>query len=465
MAIVPKHEGITGASLSGSDGTQNRTYVLTNSDAVLEQMQFIIEGAILQTDIDFTFDTDLNTVTFLNNVWDDQNISLDYFIDSTTSTTEFDTDRYSFLGADLTGTDGGLGRVFTMVTNKAVVSEQMQVIVENNTLQIGIDYTFNIVTKNVIFLNSIFDNQNITVDFLFTKQTFCATTLQVARYSGLGVQIELETLGTGDNSNKSFDTESGNIIENSHTVYFGATGANNLGILIENVDYQLALDDGRLFLFETGKDKIETDILYISYTNSSKQSDTVLVSYLPAANGEVERLTNNYWGPVKSNTQFFDGYTHGYPQTDRPFGEQIDDQPEFELSFKSIQSVESIEFLDFTGTVSGFVDPQYIRFDPDGRVLTGPSTIPNGKRNVLISFTHGYAEIPAQIQELCALITGLIAFVNISGGSFKDVSTYTLGRKTFSIGQVYVNIRESIDQMKSRIDSILDDVGYRYAIA
>ncbi len=63
------------------------------------------------------------------------------------------------------------------------------------------------------------------------------------------------------------------------------------------------------------------------------------------------------------------------------------------------------------------------------------------------------------------VVGGMMALVNISGGSYKDVSTYTLGRKTFSIGQVYVNIRESIIQMKARIDEITGHLGYRFDCA
>lgn len=383
MAYIPKHESITGSDLTGSSPSTNRTYELQNANAIEAQMQIIIDNTILQNGKDFTLDTDTNFITFLNNVWDEQNISIDYLINDT----------------------------------------------------------------------------------IASSNTNYATTLQITRFAGIGVEVQLENLGTGDGSERSYDVGNANIIDGSYILYYGSSGSNNLSYLIDETDYAIYLDDGRIYLTEAGLVKVGTDILYLSYTYSPKQSDTVLNSYLGPARAEVDKLTGNYWGPIKSNTQYFDGYDSGYPHTDMPFGTQIDNQPEFELKYKSIQSITSIDYLDYQGNVSGSVDSTYIRFDEDGRVLLGPTTIPNGKRNVRIIYTHGYNETPELVQELCAYIGGMMALVNISGGSYKDVSTYSLGRKSFSIGQVYVNIESSIKIMKKRIGELTESLGYRYAIA
>jgi len=465
MALVPKHESITGANLSSSDGDLNRTYTLVNDNVQSAQLFFIIEGAILHQGFDFTIDTESKIVKFLNNVWDDQNISLDYFIEDSTSTDTYLSNTYSIVGSDLSGSTGEANRQFLFVTNKNIVSAQLQIIKSNLPLVIGVDYTFNVITKSIIFLTAVVDTENITINFMNIGNEYYATTKQVSQYSGTGIEILLEELGIGDSSNKSFDSENGNIIDDSYILYYGADGDNQLAILTEGIDYQISLDDGRIYLFASGLSSLSDNKLYLSYMSSPKQSNTTLNQYLKSSNDETDKLTGNYWGIVKSNTQYFDGYDSGYPQTDRPFGTQVDEEPEFELFYKSIQSVESVEFLDRTGAVTKEVDSTYVRFDDSGRVLIGHYTVPNGKRNVLIKFTHGYSETPNQIQELTALIAGMMALVNISGGSYKDVSTYTLGRKTFSIGQVYVNIESSIKQMKLRIESITNDMGPRYAIA
>ena len=87
---TPRHEQKTGTDLSGSSGDADRTIVLTNSDAVFAQMQIIVDQAILQPTVDFSLNTTTNVITFANNVWNDQIISIDYWTESTAVTPSAD---------------------------------------------------------------------------------------------------------------------------------------------------------------------------------------------------------------------------------------------------------------------------------------------------------------------------------------------------------------------------------------
>lgn len=378
---TPRHEDLTGASLSGSSGDANRTYSLANTDSIGAGFQIIIANTILQSGIDFSLTDDV--LTFLNVVWDDQNITLDYWTQSTTTTT----------------------------------------------------------TGN-----------------------YCST-LQIARIAGIGVDVKNESLGVGDGSENSYDLENGNVLADSYSITYGTTGSNSLATLEDVTDYVLEKDGGTILLTSTGVTKVNGKSIFASYTTSPKQSDTVLESYRAMIDAEVDKLTGNYWGEVKSSTEYFDGYASGYPHTDLPYGNQIESEPEFQLNRKGIQAITSIKALDTTGGTDETFNSSYIRFDEDGRVLVGRRTIPNGKRNIEIVYTHGYATVPVLAQELASYVGGMMALVNISGGSYKDVSTYSLGRKSFSIGQVYVNIESSIKQMKLRMDDLLGSVGFKYGIA
>jgi len=376
----PQHEQKQGSDLSGTSADENRTYVLANDGAILANMQILVARAILQPITDYTLDTDTNTITFLNAVWDDQVISIDYWTSSTAA----------------------------------------------------------------------------------TGDTYC-TTLQVVKFSGIGVEIQLENLGTGDGSTTSYDTEKGNIIADSYTLYWAPSGDNDLNTLSEGSDYTILKDSGAILLTSAGVTKVEDNVIYISYTYSKKMSDTFINSYLAPASREVEKLTENYYGTEKTSTEYFDGYTSGYPQTDRPYANQIDNLPEFELSNQSVQSITSVQYLDNVGDVDTTVDSDYISLDENGRVILTSSTVPNGKRNVKIIYTHGYTSIPAQVQELAALICGVMALVNISGGSYSDVTSYTLSSASFTVGEVYVNIREVLSQLNKRIDKIVLKLGGNYS--
>jgi len=374
-------------------------------------------------------------------------------------------------GADLTGSNGESNRTYTLANDNAVAA-MMQIARDGAFLQQGIGYTFDSSTNTVTFLAKVWDSQVITLDYNVDEEvtvsgTIYCTTLQVARYAGIGVAIELENLGTGDNSNDSFDLDNGNVLAGSYTVKYGASDSNNLNTMTESTDYTLDKDSGSLVLTSAGVTKLGKDVLYISYTYSTGQSDTVLSTYLEPASREVDKLTWNYWGTNKTSYEYFDGYDSGYPQTDEPFGTQIESYPEFRLKYGGVSSITSVLFLDREGNTDTTLDSDDYRIITDddmqeSRLLIN-KTIPNGKANVKVTYVHGYSSVPALIQELTALVAGVMSFVNVTGGSYDAITSWTIGRKGFTQGEQWVNIREVLSQMKARIDSILEHYGRNYA--
>ena len=297
-------------------------------------------------------------------------------------------------------------------------------------------------------------------------------TLQITRYSGIGVEVFSESLGVGNDTQDSFDLSKGNIIAGSYTLKYasvGASGNNDLTDLTETTHYTLDKDAGLVLLTSAGVTALGTDTLYVNYVYSPRHSDTILATYLDPVDDEVDKITNNSWNTATSAVEYFDGYNSGYPQTDKPFGHQIEHIPEFQLKFRNVASITSIIFLDRQGDVERTLDSDEYRIvtDDDGndaRVLVTTS-IPNGKMNVKITYSHGYVSVPNLVQELAGLLGGKMALLNISGGSYKDASSYSLGRESISIGQIYVNVREALAQMQSRIDQLSIDLGDRFALA
>lgn len=373
-------------------------------------------------------------------------------------------------GADFSGSEPDENRTYTLSNNNAIY-ETIRLFIDGHQLQPAKSFTF---ADNIITVTApLWDNQVVFIAYSVLDSpsgSTYANTLQIVRFAGIGVEVALEELGTGDAAEDSFDLDNGNVIAGSYSLFYGASGSNDFTTLSEGTHYAINKDKGTVLLTSAGVTALSTNKLYISYTYSPKQSNTVLETYLAPAEKEVIKLTGNYWGSDKTSIEYFDGYDSGYPQTDRPFGEQIEEYPEFELKYKSVQSITSVKFLARSGdTDTTLTSTQYRLItddidDQDGRLLIN-TTIPNGKANVKVTYVHGYDEVPVLVQELTALIAGTMALVNISGGSYKDISTYQIGRKSFSIGQIYINIANSIEQMQKRIDKIVEDLGFRYGIA
>jgi len=81
--LTPRYESITGASCSGTDGTANRTYTLTNAN-FYSVIEFLKQGAPLHQTQDYTITG--SVITFIVNVWDSDVFSLRYFTSDLSST-------------------------------------------------------------------------------------------------------------------------------------------------------------------------------------------------------------------------------------------------------------------------------------------------------------------------------------------------------------------------------------------
>jgi len=285
-------------------------------------------------------------------------------------------------------------------------------------------------------------------------------TISIVRAAGVGVLIVDETLGTGDNSEDSYDLNKGNIIASSYTLSYGTSGSNNLTALAETTHYTLDLDSGRVLLTSAGITLINGKVLYAKYIHSPKISDSFLSTFIDQIEAEVDAITGNYWNEVISNTEYFDGRQENtYPTTDEPYASDWDEPSFLELKYKSIASITSFEFLDDDGTVTETIASGSYKFDTNGTLTLLNKRFPNGTQNIKVVYTHGYTTIPKLINELAAIIGGIMVYANITGGSYDDVTRFSMGRKDVSIGEIYVNVREVVRQFEVRRETILNAVG------
>ena len=368
-------------------------------------------------------------------------------------------------GSSLSGSNAETDRTYTLADNTS--PKGLIIVVENAFLQPDADFTFNESTYLVTFLNPVWDINNITIysneEAVSDVGNFYTTTLNLVRVSGIGVDVTGESLGTGDNSTTAYDTENNNIINESYKVYYTDTDSNSATILEEDVDYEINKDRGTIELTNAGVTKVNTKLIFIDYTYSPRQSNTILYSYLEFASAEVDRLTGNHWGTATTRTDYFNGFYSNYPSGDEPYSKNANDrQPEFQLNYEGVNSITSVKFISQAGDEYQTLDTNQYRLVEDNRLIIN-ATVPNGQANVEIIYEAGYESVPILISELTALIAGKMALVNISGGSYKDISTYSIGRKSFSIGMIYVNVESSLKRFEDRINTILDSFGRNFS--
>jgi len=99
---------------------------------------------------------------------------------------------------------------------------------------------------------------------------------------------------------------------------------------------------------------------------------------------------------------------------------------------------------------------------PEGKIklFTYPVIhTPYNYRDIKIAGTYGELIIPSEIEQLCKYLVAIRIFVHITGGSYNDVSSWSLGEYNESLGEPYTNLRAAIDMITKEIKRLKDETG------
>ena len=211
-------------------------------------------------------------------------------------------------GASLTGT--GASRTYSLVHSDAQIA-QFSVIVANAALQYTTDYSL---TANVItFVNPVWDNQAITLDYNTAVTTtgsgtatyadteelneFMAMDGEIPNPAIQGDTRALEVVGKGTNLLTKFYIDNAYIIDGTYTLYYGATELAALATpLTETTHYTLNKDLGILTLTTEGVTLVGTNSIYTAYKyNTIGFKDSELSDQLARAESRVNKSTTNSW--------------------------------------------------------------------------------------------------------------------------------------------------------------------------
>jgi len=77
---VARSENLTGADCTGSSGDSNRTLTLAQTTIKSEGVVVVVNGTVLHEGTGKDYTLSENIITFLNPIWDDDNIRVIYFV-------------------------------------------------------------------------------------------------------------------------------------------------------------------------------------------------------------------------------------------------------------------------------------------------------------------------------------------------------------------------------------------------
>ena len=111
----------------------------------------------------------------------------------------------------------------------------------------------------------------------------------------------------------------------------------------------------------------------------------------------------------------------------------------------------AIEEVYAADEISKWVNSRAVRISEIGKLTFISSTIPNGTKNVKVRYNVGAATVPYNVRDLTANMAALQCLVRLIGGSFDDVTAYTIPEMSVSKGEPYTNMRAAIIEIQKRI--------------
>lgn len=184
--------------------------------------------------------------------------------------------------------------------------------------------------------------------------------------------------------------------------------------------------------------------------NSVVSNDNMEEFILDAEAWVDNRLKTTFKAGGRTRTEVRDGDSTNLMILRRVGKEWIDADP-----FLTITSID-IEEVSVTPS-EVFVDPPSgeIILKDTAEVLFFASTKP--QQNVIV-YVYGHTAVPRIINQLTAMIAAIGALVEQIGGTFDDVTSYSMPEFSASKGEPFTNIRETIVRLDTRINSILAEV-------
>lgn len=85
-------------------------------------------------------------------------------------------------------------------------------------------------------------------------------------------------------------------------------------------------------------------------------------------------------------------------------------------------------------------------------------------RNVAVTYVWGNSTSPYWLKRLAECIAGIMILTTQTGGTYDDLTSYSLGDLTASLGEPYTNIRQTVMYLREEIDRIMSNVKKNVAV-
>lgn len=295
------------------------------------------------------------------------------------------------------------------------------------------------------------------------KLTYC-TVLDVVRISGISNQILNESVGTGDASETEFTLNNPNIVEDSEIIYLNGTAKTR------DTDYTINNNTGTITFMTAPATGVAITVKYKFFPDTVDLDNDDMNDFITQADAEIENWTGKKFTNANEVIEYFEGRKQKIQATDsveegQYYSESFEDKYVIMLSNYPVLSITSLEFigddLAVDDTLTENTDFHWFDY---GKITLITSSKPEGpgKKRIKVTYTYGYTEVPAIVKRLSAVMASIMAFVNLTGGSYDEITSYTLGPKSVSVGEPYMNMRAAIEKLEVMKTQLLNEIGREF---
>ena len=144
--------------------------------------------------------------------------------------------------------------------------------------------------------------------------------------------------------------------------------------------------------------------------------------------------------------------------------EDLDEDDEIATIFlekRPVQSITSLVSYNTSDEVAKtWTTSDYWLDTKLGRLRLRTKEFSHQNRRVKVVYTYGYSTVPTSIRNLSAVITAMSLLIIQMGGTYDDVTSYTLpSGVSIGVGEPYMNMRTAIDKLEKERDFILKSIG------
>ena len=121
------------------------------------------------------------------------------------------------------------------------------------------------------------------------------------------------------------------------------------------------------------------------------------------------------------------------------------------LSAGSYTAVPKVAQIHIDDQISTEINQRSVKFEDWGEVTFISNNVIGGTRNIKARYTIGKSSVPKLIRQTTAAIAGMAAIVGLMGGTFDDVTAYTIPEMSVSKGEPFTNMRATLVELNKAV--------------